>query len=145
MKYRIRIDNQLFEVEINNLQERPIVVSVNGTDIEVWPENINQAPSIVSPEAKTSTKSKQMIREKNSGESNDIVTNNMITAPIPGVVLSVNVKIGDEVESGQELCVIEAMKMRNVIRTPRGGKIDGLYVITGQTVDHGEKLVKLAN
>ena len=145
MKYKIQIDNKCFVVEIKNLQVRPIVASVNGIDIDVWPESINLDASSDSSETKTTTNTAQIIQDRRSDETKITNTNNIIAAPIPGVVLSVNVKNGDEVTEGQELCIIEAMKMRNVIRTSKSGMIEDVFVLCGQTVNHGEKLVKFAD
>jgi len=63
-----------------------------------------------------------------------------ILAPMPGKVIRLLVKAGDEVESGQGLIVVEAMKMQNEIRSPKKGKVERLLVQEGQTVDTGEIL-----
>jgi biotin carboxyl carrier protein len=65
----------------------------------------------------------------------------MVRAPIPGVIVAVLVHPGDEVTHGQELCTIEAMKMRNNIRSTRAGRIAEVLVIPGQTVNHNDPLL----
>jgi glutaconyl-CoA/methylmalonyl-CoA decarboxylase subunit gamma len=65
-----------------------------------------------------------------------------ITAPMPGVIHSVEVNIGDEVKHGQTLVILEAMKMKNSIRSPRDGVISEILVRIGQTVGYGVVLVK---
>lgn len=64
-----------------------------------------------------------------------------VRAPIPGVIDSVAVRPGNEVATGDPLCVIEAMKMKNVIRASRVGIIDEVLVTPGQHVKHGDVLV----
>ncbi len=64
-----------------------------------------------------------------------------ITAPLPGKVLSVAVQAGDRVNKGDELCVIEAMKMGNSIKAQRAGTIKGVLVSPGQTVGFGATLL----
>jgi biotin carboxyl carrier protein len=64
-----------------------------------------------------------------------------VAAPIPGVILSVGVKTGDEVKTGQELCILEAMKMKNTIRAARDGKIASVHVSAGDQVSHGQALM----
>src|SRR5712692_2327008 len=67
-----------------------------------------------------------------------------ITAPMPGKVVRLLVKLGDAVEAGQGLLVVEAMKMQNEIRAPKTGKIEGLLVAEGQAVNAGEVLAIVA-
>ena len=65
-----------------------------------------------------------------------------LTAPMPGVILEVNVKAGDTVERGQQIAILDAMKMHNVIGAPRAGTIAEVFVEAGQNVDHGAAIVK---
>jgi biotin carboxyl carrier protein len=64
------------------------------------------------------------------------------TAPMPGVVLEVNVKPGDTVTRGQQVAILDAMKMHNVIGAMQAGVIAEVYVAAGQSVDHGTPLLK---
>jgi biotin carboxyl carrier protein len=63
-----------------------------------------------------------------------------IAAPMPGKVVRVLVKVGDAVEVGQGLLVVEAMKMQNEIRSPKSGRVEKLFVKEGQAVNAGEIL-----
>ena len=65
-----------------------------------------------------------------------------LTAPMPGVILEVSVKAGDTVERGQQIAILDAMKMHNVIGAPRAGTIAEVFVEAGQNVDHGAAIVK---
>ena len=65
-----------------------------------------------------------------------------VCAPMPGVILEVSVKVGDTVERGQQLAILDAMKMHNVIGAPRAGTIAEVFVEAGQNVDHGAAIVK---
>jgi len=65
----------------------------------------------------------------------------VLQAPMPGKVLSVNVSIGDEVEIGKSLLTLEAMKMENVIKAEGFGKVKSIEVETGKTVDKGAVLI----
>jgi biotin carboxyl carrier protein len=66
-----------------------------------------------------------------------------IVAPMPGVLLSVNVVPGQAVEAGDVLCVLEAMKMKNPIRATQPGIVAEIGVTAGQTVAFGALLVRL--
>jgi biotin carboxyl carrier protein len=63
-----------------------------------------------------------------------------IVAPMPGKVIRLLVKVGDEVEAGQGLVVVEAMKMQNEIRSPKKGKVERLQAKEGQPVNAGDVL-----
>ncbi|MGC1482602.1 MAG: biotin/lipoyl-containing protein [Candidatus Acidiferrum sp.] len=63
-----------------------------------------------------------------------------IVAPMPGKVVRLLVKVGDKVEVGQGLLVVEAMKMQNEIRSPKSGVVERLQVKEGQPVNAGEVL-----
>jgi biotin carboxyl carrier protein len=59
---------------------------------------------------------------------------------MPGKIVRVLVKAGDRVEAGQGLLVVEAMKMQNEIRSPKGGTIERVLAEEGQAVNAGEVL-----
>ena len=63
--------------------------------------------------------------------------------PIAGKIISVNVKIGDEVKEGDTLCMIESMKMENPILAPVGGTITKLEISVGQIVNAGNLVVNI--
>lgn len=65
-----------------------------------------------------------------------------VIAPMPGVIQSVEVKVGDEVQHGQTLVVLEAMKMKNAIRSSRQGVVGEVLVQPGQSVGYGDILLK---
>jgi biotin carboxyl carrier protein len=63
-----------------------------------------------------------------------------VDAPMPGKVVRVLVKAGDEVQEGQGLVVVEAMKMENELKSPKAGKVIELHAVEGATVESGAKL-----
>lgn len=67
-----------------------------------------------------------------------------IKSPMPGNILSVNVKAGDTVAEGQVLMILEAMKMENEIMAPRAGTVTSVAVAKGATVESGALLCVLA-
>ena len=67
-----------------------------------------------------------------------------LSSPMPGVILDVAVKPGDTVARGQEVAVLEAMKMQNSIKSPRAGTIAEVCVAAGQAVGHGDAIVRFA-
>jgi propionyl-CoA carboxylase alpha chain len=61
-------------------------------------------------------------------------TSSMVLSPMPGALISFAVKPGDSVQIGQELCIVEAMKMQNIIRAPKAGQIANLLVKVGASL-----------
>jgi biotin carboxyl carrier protein len=68
-----------------------------------------------------------------------------VVAPIPGTILSVSVKEGQEVSFGQELATLEAMKMKSAIRANRAGKIAAIRVTAGDKVSQNQALMDYAD
>jgi pyruvate carboxylase subunit B len=73
------------------------------------------------------------------------LSGNTQTAPLPGTVIEVFVKAGDKVEAGQVILVIEAMKMKNSIRSVYSGTVGEVFVSKGQSVAHKQVLIKFAD
>lgn len=64
-----------------------------------------------------------------------------LSAPMPGVILEINVKAGDQVARGEQVAILDAMKMHNVIGAPRAGTVSEVFVTAGQSVDHGDAII----
>lgn len=139
MKLQVTIDGQVFEVEIQDLHTRPIVAVVDGEPVEVWPQEVvsQAAPTLSSP---VKPKAELSLRTKVTASSGN--NQNIVYAPIPGVLVSIAVQPGAEVIQGQELCIIEAMKMKNAIRATRAGRISAVLVSAGQQVKHRDILME---
>mgnify|MGYP001389058202 CR=1 FL=1 len=72
------------------------------------------------------------------------VSDKSVKAPMPGRVVRMLVAEGDDVDAGQSLCVVEAMKMENEVKARAAGKIAKIHVAEGETVDANAKLISLA-
>lgn len=133
MKITVKIDGESYDVEIGNLYQRPVIATVEGVEFEVWPEGEAAFQSKVVERQLPDPAVQTGLNDMNK---------HAVLAPIPGVIFLIKVEPGEEVLSGQELCVLEAMKMKNVIRAPRDGVIVGVLVCNGQQVNQGDVLVK---
>ena len=144
MKYTVRIAQKTYEVEIKDIHARPVIAHVDGQEFEVNPENGTKpeagAERSVQKDAQE-TKSLESLKPRSSPGLNV----NEMRAPLPGTVTEVFVKAGDQIESGQVILVIEAMKMKNSIRSIRAGKIAEVLVSAGHTVAHKQIMVKFAD
>ncbi len=68
---------------------------------------------------------------------------NAIKAPMPGLVLEVSVKIGDTIAKGDSVCILEAMKMENVIKAMGEGVVKAIHVEKGAAVDKGQLMIEI--
>ena len=85
------------------------------------------------------------LRLNQSGAAAPVTTGKAVNAPLPGVIVAVSVKPGETVAHGQELCTIEAMKMKNVIRAGRAGTIAAVHVTLNQHVKHHDVLLEFTD
>jgi biotin carboxyl carrier protein len=67
-----------------------------------------------------------------------------LRAPMPGLVRQVNVQVGDEVDSGDSLFILEAMKMENVLKSPVNGIVSDLFVKPGESVEKNQILLSFS-
>lgn len=67
---------------------------------------------------------------------------NEIKAPMPGLILAINVEVGMEVKENDGLLILEAMKMENLLTSPRDGVIKSISVTKGETVDKNQLLIE---
>lgn len=66
-----------------------------------------------------------------------------IVSSMPGRVVAIKVKVGDEVTQGQELCIIEAMKMQMPVKSPQNSKVIDIKVEVGQGIKKGDIVMEL--
>ena len=78
-------------------------------------------------------------------ESKDAAGGNQVIAPMPGRIVLVKAKAGDTVEQGQELLVMEAMKMELALKAPRAGTIESISATQGEFVEADAVLVRFAD
>jgi|Deesub1362A_J573_1020465.scaffolds.fasta_scaffold09393_2 biotin carboxyl carrier protein len=121
-KFRVTVNGKEYVVEIEEIGE--------GAQVPVAPSPV-PAPAPAVPAAPPPSP-----KEK-GGEGGDGV----VTAPMPGKVLSVRVRQGERVQSGHVLLILEAMKMENEIVAPVGGVVEEIRVSEGASVERGDVLV----
>jgi glutaconyl-CoA/methylmalonyl-CoA decarboxylase subunit gamma len=137
---KITLNGHQYQVEIGDMNTSPIEVTVNGKKYEVEVDAgfalaETPAPSIIKPESAPGVSSQPV-------QSRPLVADaNTLRAPMPGLIVDVCVKPGDRVTRGQHLLSLEAMKMKNSIRSPRDAVIANVAVINEQKVAYNDLLV----
>ena len=133
MKYNVKIGDKSYEVAIEDINKRPVVALVNGQEFLVNPE-----PS----QLENTTALQALPTGIIEHPGNPLLKDGVLVAPLPGTVIEVFVKAGEVVEAGQVILIIEAMKMKNSIRSTKDGVVAEVLVSAGQTVAHKQTLVE---
>ena len=135
MKVTLTIEGKQYQVTLNDLNARPIIAEVDGHYYEVWPED-EQAST---PTATSRAHEPAAVEAATPAPA--VVGSQTISAPLPGVIISIEVKEGQKVSKGQELYVLEAMKMKNSIMADRSGTIASIHVSPGDLVKHNQSIL----
>ncbi len=136
--YHVTVNGKEYTVEVPNLRQRPVRAIVDGEVIEVAIAPQMAAAETIPPEV-TPTAAPAPTPQFTTAYAGS----GTIAAPLPGVVVSIAVSEGDAVEWGQELCVLEAMKMNNPIRATQSGTVKEVFVRIGEQVQHGASLMTI--
>lgn len=146
-KYQYKVQGIDYDVEIINVEGNVAKVSVNGIEFEVeMKQPINPAtaphkPVVTPPQPAPTATIAEPEAEKSAG--NTPVTGTKITAPLPGTITEINVKVGDTVKDGDTVVVLEAMKMQNNIEAEGNGTVTAILVNKGDTVMEGDALITI--
>lgn len=159
MSYQVIINNQdsgklsdedLSKAEITQISERLINVRLNHLNyqvecLEIVDENKSLAIKLdgVTYHVELLDEVDQMVQSlgmevEEAGASGDV------EAPMPGKVLEFKVKPGQEVEEGDALVILEAMKMENILKATGAGTVEGIHAEVGQTVEKGALLLSIS-
>ena len=136
-EYKYTINGNQYEVTIGDIEGTIATVNVNGEEYKVeWEpeaEPEKKKPVLGKPAAADSS--------AETASSANVNTHNAVKAPLPGVITSIEVAVGDEVKAGDTLLVLEAMKMANNIEAEKDGKVTAICVSAGQSVMEDDALV----
>lgn len=137
-KFKITIDGHDYDVSVNVTDHNKANVEVNGIAYDVSYEAKNTVTPPVT--RKASTPGTPQVHVTPPAAASSI---NSVKAPLPGTIMTINVKVGDNVKRGDTLIVMEAMKMENNIMANKDGQVKAIHVSPGQTVSQDDKLIDL--
>lgn len=129
------MDGDLAEVAVNGTNYKVELVNSDEEVSLVTRPAAKAAPAPVAPKA-TATASPSANRPAGGGAG-------AVKSPLPGIVIGVQVNVGDEVKKGQTVAMLEAMKMENAIQAPVDGKVTEICVNTGDSVLEGVVLLTI--
>ena len=146
ISYRITVDGVTYDVEVGDISASPVRVLVDGVEFDVQiPDAPKERPEPSRPDSGPSrreTRPRPVQRARPSAAASSD-SQNVIRAPMPGRIIRVNVAVGDNVQQGQAMLVLESMKMENTIAAPRDGVVSQVHVAGDDSVQHGQSLVEL--
>jgi len=136
--YNIKINGNSYNVVIDSVDDKGMAkVSVNGKEYRVEIDKPAQSATSAAPATAVTSVSSVKAAPVSS------VAEKVIVTPLPGVIIAVNVNVGDSVKAGQSVAVLEAMKMENAIEAESDGIIKAIHVQKGNSVLEGAKIVTL--
>jgi len=147
--YRVTIDGRAYEVQVPDPRERPVraIVDRQVFEVHIQPEaRVGALPAVAGlrPVPAPAPAAAGAVVAPSAATSPAAAGSGEVTAPLPGTIVSISVAIGDTIEYGQELCVLEAMKMNNPICSTQAGQVTKILVSVGQRVQLGAPLVVIA-
>lgn len=138
-QYKYTINGNKYEVIIGDITNDIATLTVNGEEFKVEIEHEKEPEKkkpVVRPAAASTTSA-----EESSNSSAAANKANALKAPLPGVITDILVEVGQEVNVGDNIIVLEAMKMANNLQAEKSGKVTAICVKIGQSVMEDEALV----
>ncbi len=139
-----KIDGRSFALDVTSIQTNVLSLLVDGKSHEVKQDIIAGETTIVVGHQQFSAivRDPRSFRSRRRSEASGSGPRK-ITAPMPGKVVRVLVKIGESVDAGQGVVIIEAMKMQNELKSPKKGVVKKLHAPEGVLVEAGQTLVEI--
>lgn len=154
-KYNFRINGHDYQVDVNSVEGGIADVTVNGTDYKVEladavpapaqqavrpaPQTVFTGAPAVTPQATAPAPKAAQAATPTAPQGKGEV----VTAPLPGVILDIKVKVGDAVKAGQTVAVLEAMKMENEIESTASGTVTAVNAGKGDSVLEGAAIITI--
>lgn len=163
-KYNFRINGHDYQVDVNSVEGGIADVTVNGTDYKVELADAVPAPAqqaarpapqatfTAAPAPQATAPATQAAAQAPQATAQAVQTatasapqgkGEVVTAPLPGVILDIKVKVGDVVKAGQTVAVLEAMKMENEIEATASGTVTAVNAGKGDSVLEGAAIITI--
>ena len=137
--YKYTINGNKYEVAIGEIVENVATLTVNGEEFKVEMER-EAEPEKKKPVVRAASAAAE---PASAAPASGAAVNkaNAVKAPLPGVITEILVEVGQTVEAGQNVIVLEAMKMANNLQAEKSGKVTAICVQVGQSVMEDDALV----
>ena len=148
-KYQYKVQGVDYDVEIEEVEGNLAKVSVNGIPFEVElkrpinPVHAIKKPKVAAPKPAAPAPAPAAAAPKPAAPAAAAGAGNPVKAPLPGTISSISVKVGDQVNVGDTVLVLEAMKMQNNIEAEYAGTVTSVVVNPGDSVMEGAVLLTI--
>ena len=140
-EYKYTINGTKYEVAIGDIEDNIATVTVNGEEYKVEMEKEAEPEKKKPVLGKPAAAASEASASEPAASAAAINKNNAIKAPLPGVITDIKVAIGDNVQVGDTVIVLEAMKMANNLQAEKAGKVTAICVKIGESVMEDDALV----
>ena len=154
MKYQYTVKGIDYEVEIQDIEGNIANVTVNGIPFEVEMKlpvkagkqkvKLSEERRVKSEESNSSSSATNASSATTTQPAAAAASGKPVVAPLPGTINEIKVKVGDKVNAGDTVVILEAMKMQNNIEAETSGTITSINVNKGDAVMEGDTLVTIA-
>ena len=147
-EYKFKINGKDYAVKIGQQEGKNLTVNVNGADYQVELEGDTLAPAGLgmttpAPSVMPSAASASHTESSAAPAAQPSGAGKTIKSPLPGIIISIEVKEGQAVKRGQKVAVIEAMKMENDILAEADGTVTAIHARKGDSVLEGADIVTI--
>lgn len=132
---KVKIKDRWYTVEVEDLAANPVRVLVDGEPVDVNLEDLMASPAAP---AQSGARNEQQARQPAPSSVAYV-----IRVPMPGVIMSVSVREGDKVNAGDEVCILEAMKMQQSLKADAAGTVLKIHIHQGQQVQSGAVVAEI--
>lgn len=141
--YKFTINGNVYAVAITSIEENIAQVEVNGTPYKVEMDKPakKQVRPLTRPQKRPTAQDGSPVTVSRPSTAGTVA--GVINSPLPGVILDVDVTVGQTVSKGDKIATLEAMKMENSILADRDGAITEIYINKGDSVLEGAAIVKI--
>lgn len=142
-EYKYKINGIRFTVGVGDMTDNEVYVEVNGTPyhVEIDKETEKKIAKVEKPKTTSAEAPRTETGEKVVAKPVVASKAAAVKSPLPGTIMSFSVKVGDTVEAGATVCILEAMKMENDIHTVKGGVVKEILCKVGDSVLEGTDLM----